>query len=410
VSEELTVQKMSFAIGWIVAIALLCSCPSKDRNNALDPHQLDQFDAFGLQATLSPQGVKLNWKPIGPKTVVAYNIYRSVDVVGEFYLIGSTQTPLSAYLDVDIWENQIYFYRVVAQGSDGSESQHSLDDSVVISGGTIEISHAIWEPSPHGESSSHVRLDNLNSVSKVSWSAAWNSAWLDVSKLNGTTPDSFRVTAKSNLSESLREDTITIAAAGSNLSQQLLVRQFPANVPKLCLSPSFLLAPDTGGIAFVEVSNCGSLSSFSFNIDTYDTWLSLSIGGGNTSSIIALLVEPNTSGFSRNTIVRFTASGINGSPLDLPIAQESQTRATIIVRNAANYSGGVAIREQGSSNYLEIDQGNSKEIPISSEFSTVCLWECVNGNCRWDCVYYVHVGDNYRIETVTGYDLRLVPD
>ena len=190
-------------------------------------------------------------------------------------------------------------------------------------GSELRISVSVWPAPDTGGTSAVVEVTNCGNASTFAWSVATSADWLGFSDSAGMAPGDFTITADSNLTGAIREDTVTVTAPGVDGSPVLIVvSQTPAAI--LCVTPSTWSVADAGGTSpSTEVTNCGSAESFSWSVGEDADWLNLSVTNGTTPGSFTITADSNLSGTGREDTVTVSAPGMSGSPILIAVNQQS---------------------------------------------------------------------------------------
>jgi len=81
-----------------------------------------------ISLKVEPRKVRLVWEPSKSERALAYNVYRSTSSVSGYQLIGSTQD--STYVDHDVTDGVVYFYRLTTLDKDFKETVHGAEKSI----------------------------------------------------------------------------------------------------------------------------------------------------------------------------------------------------------------------------------------------------------------------------------------
>lgn len=127
--------KIRFLI-FIISLAYI-SCqdmPTKSSyTNPLDsenPHT--GGDPFKLKARIANGGISLTWSEVTIKTIIGYNIYRSIDKSDNYVRLDSAIKGTTTWTDTAVTNGHTYWYKVTAFGNEAIESSRSNVVPVVI--------------------------------------------------------------------------------------------------------------------------------------------------------------------------------------------------------------------------------------------------------------------------------------
>jgi hypothetical protein len=359
-------------IGFLIVILQLFNCKEKKPpNNVLDPNGTNPH-VFAVVATMTTDGVVVTWQAVDKGGLTGYSIYRSDSATTGYTKLGTVGQNVTRFVDSDIWNNQVYFYRVAAVGGP-DESFESQPDTALVSGARLEASPGTWSASGNGDSL-WLHISNGSNVSKFYWTDSVDVSWLHNSRTSGRTPDSLKISADSNATGSLRTGRLRIFAAGASGSPDTIaVTQLSQALPQICIPPDTWDAPADGGSSGqVHVTNCtpGSTQSLRYVVSTDSSWLEITPSGGTTPGSFTITAQWNVTGQVRTASVSVIADGVV-APATILVTQpnmvwsalgsgsDGSVYALALYNNKLFAGGGFTTAGSASANNIAAWDGNS---------------------------------------------------
>jgi hypothetical protein len=132
------------------------------------------------------------------------------------FLHDSVMFGVTNYLDDSIWFGRWYCYAVAVKGPESRQSARSSWDSITILDANLDISPVNWTAPSGGGTSGYHLVTNSRNISRFNWHIGYSPGWLNLSRDNGSVPDSFIISATPNNSGFTRSENVMIVAMGVN--------------------------------------------------------------------------------------------------------------------------------------------------------------------------------------------------
>ena len=186
-----------------------------------------------------------------------------------------------------------------------------------------------------GGDSRSVAITNMGS-GILAWTASVMSGadWLTLSALSGTGDATLTVNAAPNNTGQERTGTIRVDAPGVEGSPaDIAVTQPSQDKPILLVSPTDLgVVPASGATTSVRIDNAGSGTfSWAASVTSGTGWLSVTPISAAGERTLTVSVAVNTSPGYRTGTIRIAAAGVEGSPVDVTVAQLGDTTPELAV-------------------------------------------------------------------------------
>ena len=190
-------------------------------------------------------------------------------------------------------------------------------------GSELCISVSVWPAPDTGGTSAVVEITNCGNASTFAWSASTGADWLSLSDSAGMAPGSFAITADSNLTGAIREDTVTVTAPGVDGSLSQIVVAQSSIEAMLCVSDDSWEAPMFGGTSDdIMVTNCSNNTSLVWDVASNSSWITVDASGGTTPGVFTITTEANSASASRSGSITVSSVGTAGSPIVVSVNQE----------------------------------------------------------------------------------------
>ena len=155
-----------------------------------------------------------------------------------------------------------------------------------------------------------------------------NSSWISfVNKLNGSGAATVELVVAQNLTTEARIGTITVTASGAaNSPQVVTIEQAAAQSPALEVQPRSKSVGATAGSTTYAISNAGS-GTLTWSADVFSggDWIAVSAkADGTGNGTINVQYDENAGESARLAIVRISAPGAAGSPIDVNLIQSAK--------------------------------------------------------------------------------------
>jgi hypothetical protein len=149
-------------------------------------------------------------------------------------------------------------------------------------------------------------LSSIIIMSNVSWTAASNQTWLQISAQTGMGNGQISATAQANSSTGTRQATITLTGGG--LQRTVTVLQMGV-AAQLTVTPLTLNIADTGG----ALPGISITSNTSWTVMSNQLWAQLSVQSGTGNSQVGGSIQANTSTTSRQATITVSGGGLQHS-------------------------------------------------------------------------------------------------
>ena len=161
----------------------------------------------------------------------------------------------------------------------------------------------------------------------LTWTAAvqGGATWISINPSSGTGNNSVSVTGSANSGAS-RSGTVRVTAGAAQGSpKDVTITQASGTVPTpiLTVTPTSFSFTKTGGTQTLNISNTGGGTlSWTAAVTSGASWLSLSTASGTGNATVTVICGATTIGSSRTGTINITASGAQGSPINIAVTQE----------------------------------------------------------------------------------------
>jgi outer membrane protein assembly factor BamB len=221
-------------------------------------------------------------------------------------------------------------------GQVGAFSLNSIGPVLSVSPGTLSFSATQGGPNPAAAS---LRVTNTGG-GILTFNAASDSAWLGVSPITGTAPQTLQVTVNMNgLAQGTYNGSIKITSSGASGSPTTIPITLVIGAP---LSPVLTVSPTTLSFtatqsgpnpnpATVNVTNTGG-GTLTFTATSDSAWLSVNPAAGNAPQ--SLQVAANISGLALATYsghLTVTATGAQNSPSTVTVNLTVSAAGTVLL-------------------------------------------------------------------------------
>ncbi len=288
------------------------------------------------------------------------------------------------------WYGYLNGYFTLESLKPASDNDYTTDQQAIIgiepgesqtSSPHMQVTPSTWVAPKAGGTSTAFNVVNSasGSATVIEYTITSNATWLTTSKLAGSTPGSFVVTAEPNPGTSSRSGTITISTSTTgveNPTATITVNQSATDTSSandtLKVSLNTWSAPMAGGFSpYVSVTTGSRAVAFSASSSV--SWARLTALTGSTPGGFTISADANNSGAARSGYINVSVTDgtIFGSPVQIPIYQTGTTAQQVLLISRTEWN---VTNSGGTSPVVSVTNGNTSTSPIQYTISESVSW------------------------------------